>query len=271
MYSFIKRMCNACPGCALSNPTRSTSSELVYHFPIDTPFWVLFVDGYSAGKHSGFKGSEAYLITACGMTGFSVIEPIQHATSSSFALGFMKNHLRFGLCHTMDKDSKFFGVFKEAVDLLQINRHVLSGGNHNGMLVERVNCYLNKGLKIMTNKCDSSELLLRPSCYSFMRGTVLPSPAQTSLAASLLLAANFNSQSTSRRTSTWNLLPLLPQSPLIHATSVIIYLHSGKLRPSSLTNGEHIIANSSTHVGPTLRFTPLVTQFLLVAQPDLTP
>ena len=138
MYSFIKRMCSACPGCALANPTRSTSSELVYHFPIDAPFRVLFVDGYSAGKHSGFEGCEVYLIAACGMTGFSVMEPIQHATSSSFASGIMKIQLRFGLCHTivLDKDSKFFGVFKEAVDLLQINRHVLSGGNHNGMLVE---------------------------------------------------------------------------------------------------------------------------------------
>jgi hypothetical protein len=52
MYSFIKRMYNACSGCALSNPTRSTFSELVYHFLIDAPFRVLFVDGYSAGKHS---------------------------------------------------------------------------------------------------------------------------------------------------------------------------------------------------------------------------
>jgi hypothetical protein len=157
MYSFIKRMCSACPGCALANPTRSTSSELVYHFPIDAPFRVLFVDGYFAGKHSGFEGCEVYLIAACGMTGFSVMEPVQHATSSSFASGIMKIQLRFGLCHTilLDKDSKFFGVFKEAVDLLQINRHVLSGGNHNGMLVERVNRYLNKGLKIMTNERDS--------------------------------------------------------------------------------------------------------------------
>jgi hypothetical protein len=115
MYSFIKRMCNACPGCALSNPTRSTSSELVYHFPIKAPFRVLFVDGYSTGKHSGFEGSKAYLITACGMTGFSVMEPIQHATSTSFASGIMKIQLHFGLCHTivLDKESKFFGVFKK--------------------------------------------------------------------------------------------------------------------------------------------------------------
>jgi hypothetical protein len=160
-YSFIKWMCNACPGCALSNPTCSTSSELVYQFPIDTPFQVLFVDGYSAGKHSGFKGCEVYLIAACGMSGFSVMEPIQHATLSSFALGIMKIQLRFGFCHTivLDKDSKFFDVFKEAIDLLQINHQVLSDGNHNGMLIKRVNRYLNKGLKIMTNERDC------PSCY----------------------------------------------------------------------------------------------------------
>jgi len=89
----IKLMCNACPGCALSNPTRRTSSELVYHFPVDAPFWVLLVDSYSAGKHSGFEGSEVYLIVAGCMTEFSVMELIQHATSSSFASGIMKIQL----------------------------------------------------------------------------------------------------------------------------------------------------------------------------------
>jgi hypothetical protein len=33
MYPHIKHMCNACPGCALANPTKSKSSELVYNFP----------------------------------------------------------------------------------------------------------------------------------------------------------------------------------------------------------------------------------------------
>ena len=76
---------------------------------------------------------------------------------STFVSGIMKIQLCFGFCHTivLDKDSKFFGEFKEAVDLLQINCHVLSGGNHNPMLVERVNLYLNKGLQIMTNERDS--------------------------------------------------------------------------------------------------------------------
>ncbi len=137
MYSYIKRMIHACPGCALSNPSHSPSSDLVYHFPIEAPFRVLFVNPYSAGKYSGFEGSDVYLLASDGMTGFTVMEPIQTPSSTSFASGVMKIQLRFGFCHTivLDKDSKFFGAIKEAVNLLQINRHVLSGGNHNPMLV----------------------------------------------------------------------------------------------------------------------------------------
>jgi hypothetical protein len=91
------------------------------------------------------------------MTGFAATEPVKRATSQTFALAVMKIQLQFGLCHTivLDKDSKFFGAFKEACDLLQINRHILSGGNHNLILVEHVNRYLNKGLKLMTNERGS--------------------------------------------------------------------------------------------------------------------
>jgi hypothetical protein len=49
---------------------------------------------------------------------------------------------------------KFYDVCRKALDLLQINFHILSGANHNPMIVERVNRYLTKGLKIMRNKQD---------------------------------------------------------------------------------------------------------------------
>jgi hypothetical protein len=39
MYLYIKQMCNACPGCTLSNTTKSKSSKLVYDFPIDHLSW----------------------------------------------------------------------------------------------------------------------------------------------------------------------------------------------------------------------------------------
>jgi hypothetical protein len=89
-----------------------------------------------------------------GMRGFAVMEPVKHTTSTTFASALMKVQLHFGLCHTivLNKDTKFFGTFKEACDLLELNHHVPTGYNHNLMMVECINRYLNKGLKIMANE-----------------------------------------------------------------------------------------------------------------------
>ena len=162
MYTYITKMCSACPGCALTNPTRAKSRELMYNFPIEAPFLVLHIDGYQAGKESGFEGSSHYLIACCGMCTFAVMEPVTYANATSYASAIMKIILRFGFCHTcvLDKDSKFFGVCREALDLMKIDCHVLSGGNHNPMIVERLNRYLNEGLRIMTNERDSNRIAL---------------------------------------------------------------------------------------------------------------
>ena len=63
----------------------------------------------------------------------------------------MKILIHYGICFTavLDKDAKFFGVCRHALDLLNINCHVLSSNNHNPMLVERINSYLKKILHIM--------------------------------------------------------------------------------------------------------------------------
>ncbi len=162
MWRYITRMCKACPGCALTNPTRSQSRELIYSFPIKAPMMVLHIDGYQAGKESGFKGSTHYLVACCGMCTFAVMEPISNANSTTYASAIMKIILRYGFCHTiiLDKDSNFFGVCHEALDLLKIKCHVLSSGNHNPMLVERINRYLNQGLRIMCNERDSNRVAL---------------------------------------------------------------------------------------------------------------
>ena len=106
---------------------------------------VIHIDGYAAGKQQGFEGSELYLVACCGMCTFAAVEPISNASAKTFASAIMKIMLRYGLSHTvvLDKDSKFLGVCRESLDLLHINCHILSGGNHNPMLVERVNRYLN--------------------------------------------------------------------------------------------------------------------------------
>ena len=97
----------------------------------------------------------------------------------------MKILLRYGICATavLDRDSKFIGVFHEALDLLQINCHVLSSANHNGMLVEKVNRYLNKGLKIMCTECGSMRIAEEAIFFCCMRGTLSQSQALIYLAA----------------------------------------------------------------------------------------
>ena len=109
-------MCNACPGCALANPTKSKSSKLVHNFPIKAPFLVLFVNTYSSGKHSSFDGFDTYLVACCGMTGFASMEPIQHANSKNFTSTIMCTQLHYGFCHTivLDKDSKLNSICQEA-------------------------------------------------------------------------------------------------------------------------------------------------------------
>ena len=91
------------------------------------------------------------------------MEPISHAFATTFASAIIKILLHLGICHTavLDKYAKFFGVCSEALDLLQIHKHVLSSTNHNPMLVERVNRYVTKGLKIMCNERDSVRVALK--------------------------------------------------------------------------------------------------------------
>jgi hypothetical protein len=90
MYAFVKRMCQACLGCALTNPTCSKSSELIHNFPIKAPFLVMHFDAYVAGNHAGFEGSECYLIGCCGMSSFACMEPITNPSAATFASAIMK-------------------------------------------------------------------------------------------------------------------------------------------------------------------------------------
>jgi hypothetical protein len=163
MYAYVKWMCAACPGCALLNPTHGKSSELVYNFPVEAPFLVMHFDAYVVGKHIGFEGSDAYLIGCCRICSFACMEPVSKPSSTTFASAIMGILLRYSFCHTavLDKDNKFFGICCKALDLLKINCHVLLGSNHNPMLVEHLNRYLNKGLYIMCNERDSVWVALK--------------------------------------------------------------------------------------------------------------
>jgi hypothetical protein len=110
MYSYVKRMCSTCPGCALSNHTKAKSSELGYNFPIEAPFMVLHVDAHMAGAHSGFEGSKTYIIACCGMCTFGALEPIIGANATTFTSAIMK------ICYTR--------LLKSGLYIIQISLYI---------------------------------------------------------------------------------------------------------------------------------------------------
>ena len=121
------------------------------------------------------------------MTGFSVCEDTPRQSAESFAAALMKIWLRFGFSHTIvvDKDSKFRATFEQTAALLKINIHVLSGGNHDPMLVERVIRYLNKALKIFCTERGTVKVALEAILLSLYAWNSAPVPA-TDLSRSLL-------------------------------------------------------------------------------------
>jgi hypothetical protein len=71
-----------------------------------------------------------------------------------------------------DPDSKFKGEFKATFDLLGIQHHLSARGNHNAILVERFNKFLNSGLRVFDNDRGTNRVFLEGAQkHSHMPGT----------------------------------------------------------------------------------------------------
>ena len=84
------------------------------------------------------------------MTFFGICEPTSEQNTYEFASALMKIWLCFGFSHTIvvEKDIKFVGVFSQTSALLNINNNVLSGENHDPIIVERICQFINSGLTV---------------------------------------------------------------------------------------------------------------------------
>jgi hypothetical protein len=125
---------------------------------------------------------------------FATMEPINNANLTTYIAAIMKIIFQFEFCHTcvLDKDSKFFGICHEALDLLQINCHILSSGNHNPMLSKWLNWYLNEGLRIMANEQDSNRIALEAILLLIYTWNSCPVPGTDILHCMVALAHKFS-------------------------------------------------------------------------------
>ncbi|KAL3785603.1 hypothetical protein HJC23_004751 [Cyclotella cryptica] len=146
MYHYISDLVHKCAACRLSNATlRKTMS-------------VMHVDCYTAGHLRTYDNITCYMVGACNMTAFGLLEGITEPNSTTFAAAIMRFQLRHGFFHTMvlDKDSKFYATFRDTARLLKLNTHTLSRANHDPMLVKCIGRYLNKLLKIFNSEHSSN-------------------------------------------------------------------------------------------------------------------
>ncbi len=155
----------------------------------------------------------------------------------------------------MDKDSKFFGAFKEACDLLQINRHVLSGGNHNPMLVERVNRYLNKGLKVMTNERGSVRIAMEAILLLLFAWNSAPILGTDLSRCFVVLGCKFQFSINFLADKHWELTSTLA-TVKSYSKNLAVHLQRRVKLPKSLSrNSTHGIVNSSMLVSQTPKST----------------
>ena len=148
MYRMIQKWIQTCAGCIMKDTQKYSKSELLYSFPLDAPMNSVHIDIWTPGAIKGFENETSLLIVVCHMTGFVALEPIKAANSQEFAKASYKIFLRYGLPKLIivDADSKFKAEYKGMCSLLKLELFPLAKGNHDAMLVERFNKFLNGGL-----------------------------------------------------------------------------------------------------------------------------
>jgi hypothetical protein len=99
MRKQVDEMVAACPHCTLANSRKQVKYELMFGWPLDSPFCTLHVDLWSTGDASG-DDSQAHLLNSmCDMTQFVVSTPSPVILASALTSVFMQDFLlKIGFC-----------------------------------------------------------------------------------------------------------------------------------------------------------------------------
>jgi hypothetical protein len=116
MHKQFDEMVAACPHCALASSRKQVKSELMFGWPLDSPFFTLHVDLWSTGDANG-DGSQSHLLNSmCDMTQFVVSTPSPVILASALPIVFMQEVLlKIGFCVmvVVDDGRNFKGLFRE--------------------------------------------------------------------------------------------------------------------------------------------------------------
>jgi hypothetical protein len=158
MRKFVEDLVDACPHCALANSRKRNKSEIMFGWPLDSPFCTLHVDLFSMGEVEGNGVQEHVMNTMCDMTQFVITTPVPDTAAHVLAPIFMQEVLlKVGFCVmvVVDDGSTFKGIFVEMCKIIKLRCHVVARNNHQALCVELFQVFLNKTLRIATNDRDS--------------------------------------------------------------------------------------------------------------------
>ena len=102
----VEAWLKSCPDCILANSTVRRNSELVYSWPVSSPFAILHVNIWQPGNVTSYSGSKYILGVMCNLTTFAIIADLDSIDSATLAATFMKDILlKIGLCLLVAPDA----------------------------------------------------------------------------------------------------------------------------------------------------------------------
>ena len=158
MRKGIKAWIKAGAHCNLTNRWRRRGSELLFSWPVSSPFAILHADLWCPGDFTDYTGSRYLLNVMCDLTQFVVIVPVPGATSAVIAKYVMQDFLlKFGLylLVVIDNGTPFKAAFTTACGSLKIPFECSAKRNHMSLLVEKLHRFLNKVVIIASNDRDT--------------------------------------------------------------------------------------------------------------------
>jgi hypothetical protein len=157
MRSDISSWVRMCPHCVLTDKQTRENKELVFSWPVTSPFFILHVDLWAPGALTDYRGNTYLLAGMCDLTGFVVQSAVSNITSHDLARIFYSEFLlKFGMCGmvVVDAGSNFLAIFEAMCDVVKIRFHPAAKGNHKAVSVARYFRFLNKAVTIATNDHD---------------------------------------------------------------------------------------------------------------------
>ena len=145
---------------------RQWGRELMFSWPISSPFSILHVDLWSPGHMTDHNGYIVLMNIMCDMTQFIVVFLVSDETSATLASHFMQHVLlKYDVCYlvVIDNNTPFKGSFDAMCQALNLNFDVLAKRNHKGLSVENFHRFLNKSVTIAAEDRGTNDIFVPAS------------------------------------------------------------------------------------------------------------